>query len=404
MGLFDFLTKHKDALNIYQGINQSFYFNDLINHHDFIDLAYKKNVHVYSVVNLILNTVTRFKIEHLDSEGVAIENSPILAAINNPNENQGRSEFIEETILYKLLLGEFFIYKITAENGVNKGKPLGFQIIPPQLVNEIKVNEKGYPIEYVLTNSTRIPAEKMIHGANIDPDYSTYRGLSPLVAAAKSVQTSNDAKTAQMKSLQNMAPAGFITGTNGGESLTEPQASALKDKLKTMWSGVRKAGEWVITGANLKFERMGYSPVYLDIIQQEKWNIRDIANIYGVPTVLLNDPDSKTNANYKESRQHLILNVAQPILQTVLDELTRSFLPKDETLNIDNSDFAEMQEDLQQKVAALNQAFWLTINERRKAMGYDEVEGGDEVLVPSGSMPLNFDFDYELEKMYNVNK
>lgn len=43
----------------------------------------------------------------------------------------------------------------------------------------------------------------------------------------------------------------------------------------------------------------------------------------------------------------------------------------------------------------------ITINEARVEQGYQEVDGGDEIYVPAGRLPLNFDVADMTPKKFN---
>ncbi len=65
------------------------------------------------------------------------------------------------------------------------------------------------------------------------------------------------------------------------------------------------------------------SPVELDIIESEKWDMKALCNIYGVPSQLLNDADNKTYNNQREGEKALTVRCAIPLLVGIRDNLNR---------------------------------------------------------------------------------
>ena len=53
------------------------------------------------------------------------------------------------------------------------------------------------------------------------------------------------------------------------------------------------------------------------------------------------------------------------------------------------NDIPELQEDVTTQAAGLSSAWWMTVNERREAMGLDELPmDGDTIYAPMGITPL----------------
>jgi HK97 family phage portal protein len=141
----------------------------------------------------------------------------------------------------------------------------------------------------------------------------------------------------------------------------------------------------------LDWRQMGLSPQDMDYINSKHTSARDIALAFGVPPMLLGIPGDNTYSNQKEARLALWEQTILPWLYKLRDELNNWLVPQfDETLML------KIDEDSISALAPRREAIWdkvqnaefLTVNEKRQAVGYDEIEGGDEVLVPATMLPI----------------
>ena len=87
------------------------------------------------------------------------------------------------------------------------------------------------------------PAEKVVHVTFSNPNFnqngSHLYGQSPLRAALKQIETSNEANDQNIKTMKNAGVYGFVHGKS--IPLGEEQAAALKQRLKDMDERTRKA-------------------------------------------------------------------------------------------------------------------------------------------------------------------
>jgi phage portal protein BeeE len=120
------------------------------------------------------------------------------------------------------------------------------------------------------------------------------------------------------------------------------------------------------------------------------------ADIYGVSSELVNDPENKTQANKKESRRGLYMDVVIPQMQRVYAELNRWLVPrfnqatgKRYHIDFDVSAIEALSEDMERKANWLARSWWLTDDERRGAMDYEELQLPETSVTyqPAGMFP-----------------
>ena len=151
----------------------------------------------------------------------------------------------------------------------------------------------------------------------------------------------------------------------------------------------------------------------MDKLWIESYNatIKDICNIYSVPVQLLNNTESSTYNNMREAKKAFYVNAVIPELIKVRDELNRWLAPsygENLYIDFDFNSIPELQQEQEKLVEQLTKSYWLTMNEKREAMGYGVSDNTllDDYFVPHGMTPiddLNFNIDSKnfFEEGYN---
>jgi len=395
--------------------------------------GYMINPDVYSIVNLITNAMRSVswvlyevsdeakyrKYKRLPSEAkqyqfekvyktknealseVHDSNNKLYKLLEKPNELQGWGEFIENVMGFKLITGNSYVHGVILENGANAGLINELYAMPSQYMR-VRATAKGenvvsgYSLE-IGSRRTDFKPEEVLHMKYWSPDYegtgSHLYGLSPLHAGSRVVRQSNDAYTAQTALLQNSGAMGILAVDP--DSMTEEQASQLENQYYRKYGGPHKRGRIVITGAKMDWKQIGMSAVDMNILESQKYSLRDLCNIYQINSALLNDPDNKVYNNVKEARKALYYEKVLPELDTFRDELNRWLTARynEKTggqfyIDYDLESVPALQADMKLVMEQVRDAWWITGNEKREAMGYDHDPVMDQFFVPAGLLPL----------------
>jgi HK97 family phage portal protein len=449
MGLFDFLKakQPQQPIVVQKGIDPGYaqmIFNQIgkapvmgeDSFQTYVEKGYQYNADIYSVINLITRKAATappvlYEVKddkafqkykaftsniskssdvaealHLRTKALEEVSSqhPIIQTLLNPNELQSYYEFMDNYYGFKLITGNTYMYGVGPVTGINAGKFKQLYILPAHLVR-ILSNGRYDPVSgYTLTtkyDSQDLPAEKVMHSKYWNPDYSTegshLYGQSPLRAALRVMQQSNDAQTASMKLFQNTGAMGILYD-NSEDGITPEQAYELQRKWQTENSGPDNSGKIVVTSAKIGWQQLGLSPVDLAIIDSQKMNLRQICNVYKVNSALLNDPDNKTYNNMYEARKALISDAILPELISARSDLNKWLVEpykksegKDYFLDFDLSVFPELQEDKKEQIQYLERAWWLTPNQKLEEMGYGRNENPlmDNIYVSIQVTPID---------------
>tara|TARA_R110000772_G_scaffold75393_6_gene163672 strand:- start:3057 stop:4985 length:1929 start_codon:yes stop_codon:yes gene_type:complete len=413
------------------------------NDETYINKGYRYNSTVYSIVNLITKAATTipFQVYEVQNKndlkryksltsgeftGSAINQAKILQKkalieledtalhelLERPNPAQSYNSFIQEIIAFGLLTGNRYIYGIGPDTGSNQGKFNELYVLPSQSIEihsgGILEPVKEYSLDY--NGTFKIPADMICHIKDFNPFYdgtgSHLYGMSPLKAGLRSMDANNEALTTGVRYLQNQTARGVLMSDEG--DLNEVQARQLKDKFKQQYQGSNNAGDVVITPKKLSWINFGLNASDLSLIEQYNASIKDLCNIYSVPSVLLNNDKSSTYNNMKEAKKALYQNAVIPQMIKVREELNRWLTPKygDKLyIDFDFSVIPELQEEMDKVVTQMNQAWWVTPNEKRAAMSYgvdEEKEELNDYYIPTSLVSLSLN-DVELDEPQQLN-
>lgn len=321
-----------------------------------------------------------------------VESHPILTLLDQPNPDQSFSDFLKNAIGYKLLTGNSYIYGLKPEFGLNKDKIVGLTVLPSQLMNIIGNQTVDY---YNLSGSnTRIEKENVLHLKYWNPDWNSglqLYGQSPLKAGLKVLDLSNTAYKSQTEIIANKGAHGMMWDESG--TLDPEQMQQLKDKFQSA-----SANEIMMVSAKLGWTQFGIPSDDLQILQQMDLNLRDLCNLFGVPSILLGG-DDKTFANYETAEKSLIYNVIVPELTALKDSLNKWLLPaymksdnKQYYIDFDITVLPQLAADMTEVISQLKEMWWVTGNEKRAATNYGEDTSNplmNEYFIPQNLVPLS---------------
>lgn len=334
-----------------------------------------------------------------------IDNHPFLDVMENPNPLMTGRELRENSFGYILITGNAIEYVASPGSGSRASEPVELWSIPSPCVKPVMSGNRRDPIEgYAVTyayNRT-IPKNQITHFKYFNPvgEYQGFEnslwGFSPLGSARNQISQKRYADLAQGNLFANMGPAGMISGNAPRGSvqateLTPEQAVAINDDFVKNHTGAYNAGSIIITPADVKWVQIGLSPVDLQILEFNKDLERQIANIYGYPSQLLN-PDG-TLANSDSGDIRVITNCVLPLLRKFDDVRTRmirQWYGDDSLVYMSDTDvYPELEADKKELVAWMRQAAVFSQTEIRQALGYGKEVDPNEVLIPSGLIKLS---------------
>jgi HK97 family phage portal protein len=367
---------------------------------NYLKQGYMKNPNLFAVINKITGSASRVRFKLFDTSDrefpVEIHDHPVIDLLNHPNPLFSAKEFLEAALAYKLVTGESFIAKQRVPLGANKGRVQWLLPLPPQDVEIIQDADTGVPVAYKYFDGkfkVTFPAEDIIYMRYFNPE-GGIRGLSPLCAGREVLAHSNDILRSNRKLTTNMGASGIIQLGDAESEYSEEQVELASKKFDNKYAGPDNYGKLMFLGTKVNYVPIGLKADDLGLHEASKMTMRDICNIYGVSSQLLNDPDNRTYNNVQDARRALVTEVVIPLLELYTSSLNMHLLRDYEKtdgrhyeLRVDKQHFEEIREAELALTQTLAAAWWMTLNERRRAMGLEPVKGeeGDRIMMPGST-------------------
>ncbi|MBA7618925.1 Ubiquinone biosynthesis O-methyltransferase [subsurface metagenome] len=350
--------------------------------------GYKMSPSVYRAIRVIVQAASAIPWIVEDSKGEPIEGHEFAKVWAKPNLEFSGQDNMEFVIAHLLLVGNSLIQPII----VNR-RPREFWVVMPDLVQPIPSDVpgewlKGWRVTPANGRQYDAPPEQFIHFMQVDPG-NPYWGIGPLMAAARTVDTDNEAQDTQKISMQNRAtPDGVFEADNMTSEQYEEAERAIRERYL---SKEKRRLPWVVAGA--KWHQMSLTPVEMDYIKSRIHNKRDIAGAFGISPIFLGDLEQSTYSNMMEARKALYEDVVIPLLDDIKATLNLKIAPMygDIVISYDVTGIPALRADYGKKVDQAK-ILWSMgvpfdqINERLE-MGFEEFPGWDRGYLPLTLLP-----------------
>ncbi|MCO5129859.1 MAG: phage portal protein [Xanthobacteraceae bacterium] len=310
------------------------------------------------------------------------EGHPLAALLARPNPRQDGAAFLEALVSHLLLAGNAYVEAVTLDEEVREL----FALRPDRM--KAIAGPDGWADAYDYSAGGRgVRFEQ--HGARIPPilhltffhPLDDHYGLAPLEAAAVAVDTHNAAARWNKALLDNAArPSGALVYSGPeGAVLSDAQFDRLKRELTDTYQGAVNAGRPLLLEGGLDWKAMSLTPKDMDFLEAKHTAAREIALAFGVPPMLLGIPGDNTYANFQEANRvfwrQTVLPLAARIAASIAQWLTPQF-GAEVRLVVDTDRIEALSADRAALWERVTAAPFLTLNEKREAVGYAPVEGG----------------------------
>jgi len=333
---------------------------------------YYENIEIVNRgVNMIVDDVAEIPatvVGTLKTSGIVkgVKRSRVELLLNvEPNPFQDVSSFKRALVTDYLLDGNIFIYYDGAH----------LYHLPADKVR-IHGDRETY-IEKYSYNKTDFSPSEIIHIKD-NSFYSIYRGVSRLKPALRTMQLMSNMRQFQDNFFKNGAVPGLVL--KSPNTLSEK----IKERMIQSWSlryrpdsGGRRplildGGIEIDSYTNTNFKDLDFQ----DAITK---NEAIILKALGIPPIMM---DSGNNANIRPNMRLYYLETILPIVKKMNHALCRHF---GFMIKEDVSDIAALQPELRDAAAyytSLVNGGIITINEARDKLGYEEMDGQDDIRVP----------------------
>lgn len=346
---------------------------------------------VFAAIRLLAETVASLPLDmyKLNADGsrtLETQHELIKLLKHRPNRRQTRIEFFEQLMLNLVSSGNAYVLL----------GYMGSRLVSLQVINSGSIQPEllaSGDMVYHWTQADgqrRQLTEKEIWHVRLFGTGLT--GLSPLAHAAKSVGV---AIAGDDKITSLMANGAKPTGALMHPSWpNKDQRDALRSEMAGLVGGDQT--EIAVLGGGMKFEAMSLTPEDLELLATRRFSLEEIARIFGVPSVLINDTSASTvwgsgiesliNGFYKFN--------LRPYLEKIELSIIVNLLPRTEwgQYEMEFDADAILRATLKDRVESASKQVLsglMTPNEGRRIEGRPPKPNGDELLVPSNMTTLN---------------
>jgi len=344
--------------------------------------AYARNYALFACVTKIAKAVGGIEFELMSDKG-KVEDHPILDLLYYPNAQEGSRSFYQRLTSHLLLTGNAYIW-IAKLNST-----AGLYLINP-LMMKIEVNNLGQISNYHFSgkNPRDFKKEEICHIRHPHPG-DDYYGLSFYEPTKQLADILALTEKWNLSLLHNdMRPPGVLITQ---ERMNATKKREVYEKFEADMTGAANAGKSVFLEGGLEWKPAGMSVKDADWVQMMKVYLRQMAAMFDIPSELLGDSENKTYSNMKEARKAFYLETVLPLCDFIVDEFNRSIVPlwdKRLWLQIDRNNIEAIQDDWKEKATMVSQMGFLTINEQRRMLGYEAVQGGDVIMGTLSDIPI----------------
>ena len=382
MNILKNIVKKFSKEDTHQNYTKSFYLNleqpvwTDRSYLQFAQQGFVKNVVAYRAVNMIAQGASTIPIKvYGGDDQVRLDQHEVLGLLQQPNPQQSLIEFLEAIYLYRLISGNTYIFSTCEIGKMPKElyvlRPDRVQVIPGKnfLPKAFRYSIGKNKFDYGVDAISGIA--KILHIKNFHPSSDWY-GLSPIEAAAYSIDQHNSAAAWNQSLLQNGArPSGAIV-VKEEKHISEEQFSRLKEQVNENFSGFKNAGKPMILEGGLAWQDISLSPKDMDFIHCKNSAARDIALAFGVPPQMLGIPGDSTYNTYAEARIALWEQRIIPYAEDTTSRLSHwlsNLSGQKFTIKIDKDNIPILAEKREQLWERVRNADFMTVNEKRQQFG-----------------------------------
>lgn len=335
---------------------------------------------VFRCVDLISDSIAILPIRVIkDNEGCRNEykNHSLNMVFANGINCISKYQFMKLLIQSVLLKGNGFAYIERANDGTVTG--LKFFESGDVQIHYDKQRKNSLYYTCNLIQNKKIEPCNMIHLVKYSLD--GVNGKSVIGYAERTL------KLAQ--SGENQANNVFSNGCNLSGVLKVEGTLTKEQRLQihNTWNQSMSEGGngLAVLQGNMNYQPIQINPEDAQLLESRLFQVEEIARFFGINPILIGDLSHSSYSTLEAAQQEFLLHTLQPYIVMIEEEFTRKlFRPSESNLKINLDETAILKTDKQALASyygSMLQNGILCINEVRKELGYNEIEGGDKHLI-----------------------
>lgn len=326
---------------------------------------------VYSAVRILSNSVSQLPLQVMRN-GKAI-GTPSL--ISQPDVNMTITNFLALTVNHLALWGNCY-WRLHRDVDNPTGNVISVQILNPELVYVTLYNGKKV-YQYTDQMLQEWQVLNLMVMPTFDPATQILRGKGP-------IQTNHAEMTMALQLndylrnffINNGIPTGILT-TDG--YLAEGES----DSIRARWYEIDATSGLQVLPNGLTYQQIALNPAQLGFNEIATKLVCDVARIFGIPDRYLLAAIEHTSMSYQNMQdvdRQLVMYTLMAYINQIEDALS-TLLPRGQTVVLNTDAF--LRGSPADRYAALAQADFMTVNEKRSLSGLDPITGGDKLTAPA---------------------
>ncbi|EDM66150.1 phage portal protein, HK97 family [Moritella sp. PE36] len=368
-----------------------------------------KNGDVFSCVRILSTAIGQLPIvlnRKVDNVLEPVEDT-VLANIFTvqPNFYQTTQEWLEQCISCLALSGNFY-----AEIVRNRYGNIA-QIIPfyqQNSVDVIMLTDGSIQYTYT-TNSSETGLVVKQTFAPFDilhikmNSYDGYIGTSILTHARKELGIALATEKHTASIFENDATPRMVLESDQtfGDDLTA--FNRMRDSWNEVHKGSGNSGKTALLEFGFKARPLQMTPVDSQLIEQRILSRGKIATMFGIPLHRLNDASGSKYASVEQNNKSFYTDTLAPYITRIESHLNL-LMPRGFKIKIDDTHFMRGDSATQTEIISKQVSMGLiTINEGRKALGFQPVEGGEVFATTTNNLMFGTWAEYEKPELPDPN-
>ena len=347
---------------------------------------------VYSAVELISNSIALLPIQvkFKDDKGEPQVNSEHELNLAFNNNDMSKYMIIKMMVVDMLLFGNG--YALIERSG---GHVTGIRYLES---NDVQVQWDKYKKKLYYTCNT--VAGKIIQPENILHIYKNSRdghtGIGVLKYAARTIDLANYTENS---SLDYFAKGLNVTGiVHAKQPMNKIQAQQALNSIEGNVNADKAYYKFL--PFDIDFQPLTQNAKDAQMIETRLFNVSEIARFFNISPVLLQDLSKSSYSTVEAANLQFLTQTLLPYISIIEAEFNRKLVGEENIfIDLDEREFlrTDSQSTANYYVTLVNAGI-LSRNEVREQLGYNKVEGGDELAIPYTNTEQNTFGDKSEEK------
>lgn len=336
-----------------------------------------RNSDVFSAIRILASDIASSPIQVFKSD-TPVKNDKFFKLLNvRPNDLVDGFHF-KFALMANLLLNGNSYAEID-----NPNDPKSLRFIKNSSMT-VKQDEDSQKVTYVVSQSNgktrRIPAERILHFKYFSQDGLV--GVSPLM----SLRDELNVQSAGNKMLTNFYKNGI--NSNGILKVNKSDLDAdakknIRNKFEQANAGSNNSSRTIVLDSSMDYEPIEVSADVLKLVNSNDWSSKQIAKAFGLSMYQLGIEES--HSNVAQTNLNYINNTLSHYFNALTAELSFKLLLNDAetryfSFSTDRLLTVDPETSLKSTIQAV-QGSLLTINEGRKKLNLEPIDGGNDLIV-----------------------